>query len=136
MLQRLRQSSPACCLPSRRQALATLFVLLCSAASARAAFQTVINSGPAANRVNAFFLGDGYTAADISSGKYATHVQNYVSYMFSNTLNSDPFYRYRNFFDVYRVDVVSNQSGADEPQNGVVRDTALDAKYRYDGSTD
>jgi hypothetical protein len=34
------------------------------------------------------------------------------------------------------VNVVSAQSGADQPQNGILRDTALDATYRADGVTD
>lgn len=106
------------------------------AVEARGAFDTIVAHGPSSNRVNTFFLGDGYTAADISAGTYNTHVQNYVNYMFANTLNSDPFYRYRNFFNLYKVNVVSAQSGADEPQNGVVKNTALDATYRYDGVTD
>ena len=106
------------------------------AVEARGAFDTIVEHGPSSNRVNTFFLGDGYTAADIGAGTYNTHVQNYVNYMFSNTINSDPFYRYRNFFNLYKVNVVSAQSGADEPQNGVVKDTALDATYRYDGVTD
>ena len=109
---------------------------MCFTIDARAAFDTIAEHGPSSNRVNTFFLGDGYTAADISGGTYTTHVQNYVNYMFANSLNSDPFYRYRNFFNLYKVNVVSNQSGADEPQNGVVKDTALDATYRYDGVTD
>jgi hypothetical protein len=56
--------------------------------------------------------------------------------MFSNVVNSDPFFRYRNFFNIYRVNVVSTESGADRPQSGVTRNTALDASYRHDGETD
>jgi hypothetical protein len=122
-----------------RQALlpllaAAVFALLIS--TARAEFVTIAEHGPSSNRINAFFLGDGYTSADIAAGTYATHVQNYVNYMFANNVNSDPFYHYRNFFNLYRVNVVSNQSGADEPQNGVTKNTALDARYRFDGVTD
>jgi hypothetical protein len=106
------------------------------ASEAYAAFDIIVQNGPSSNRVNAFFLGDGYTAADIGAGTYTTHVQNYLDYMFTNTVNCDPFYRYRNYFNLYKINVVSNESGADEPQNGVVRDTALDATYRYDGVTD
>ena len=111
-------------------------VLLCASPGARAAFDIIAEHGPSSNRVNTFFLGDGYTATDIAAGTYTNHVQSYVNYMFANSVNSDPFYRYRNFFNIYKVNVVSNQSGADEPQNGVVKDTAMDATYRYDGVTD
>jgi len=104
--------------------------------SARAAFDILAEHGPSSNRVNTFFLGDGYTAADLAAGTYTNQVQGYVNYMFANSVNSDPFYRYRNFFNLYKVNVVSNQSGADEPQNNIVKDTAMDASYRYDGVTD
>ncbi|MGW8256666.1 MAG: M64 family metallopeptidase [Thermoguttaceae bacterium] len=127
--------------PSQRQFLAPVFLsclvcLICLARQAKAAFDTIVEHGPSSNRVNVFFLGDGYTATDIAAGTYNTHVQNYVNYMFANSVNSDPFYRYRNFFNLYKVNVVSNESGADEPQNGIYKDTALDATYRYDGVTD
>ena len=97
---------------------------------------TMINHGPSSNRVDIVFLGDGYTATDISNGTYVNHINSYVNYMFSPGLNQDPFNRYRNYFNVYRIDVVSNQSGADVPQQGISRDTALDATYRFDGVTD
>src|SRR5690606_20856207 len=56
--------------------------------------------------------------------------------MFSSSINADPFYRYRNFFNVHAIEVVSAQSGADIPPEGVFRDTALDAKYYGDGVTE
>jgi hypothetical protein len=125
-------------MPYRSKSLSVVLLaaLMWIAPAARAAFDIIAEHGPSSNRVNTFFLGDGYTASDIASGKYTSHVQSYVNYMFANSVNSDPFYRYRNFFNLYKVNVVSNQSGADEPQNGVFKDTALDATYRYDGVTD
>ena len=134
----MNTSRPPRPLPFRLQLNCLLLgaVLLSAGTRARAAFDILAEHGPSSNRVNTFFLGDGYTAADIAAGTYTNHVQGYVNYMFANSLNSDPFYRYRNFFNLYKVNVVSNQSGADEPQNGVVKDTAMDATYRYDGVTD
>jgi hypothetical protein len=134
----MNTSRPPRALPFRFRSTCLLVgaVLLLGGARARAAFDIIAEHGPSSNRVNTFFLGDGYTATDIAAGTYTSHVQSYVNYMFANSVNSDPFYRYRNFFNIYKVNVFSNQSGADEPQNGVVKDTALDATYRYDGSTD
>ena len=120
----------------RGAVLTAVLSVSCCADNALAAIDTILEHGPSSNRVNTFFLGDGYTASDISTGTYTTHVQNYVDYMFANSVNSDPYYRYRNFFNLYKVNVVSNQSGADVPQSGIVKDTALDATYRYDGVTD
>ena len=130
-MSRLARRSARCaaCFPA--------FALLCALAGvADAAYTTLVNHGPSANRVDVVFLGDGYTAGDIANGDYADDVQQYVNYMFANTLNSDPFYRYRNFFNVHAINVVSNQSGADVPPLGVFRDTALDAKYYGDGTTE
>jgi hypothetical protein len=101
-----------------------------------AAYTTVVNNGPSSNRVDIVFLGDGYTASDIAAGTYNTHVQNYVNYMFTNSLNSEPFYRYRNFFNIHTIEVVSAQSGADVPPQNIYRNTALDATYYGDGTTE
>lgn len=103
---------------------------------AQAVFDTVIENGPRANRVNAFFLGDGYTSANLAAGLYANHIDDYVEYMFADSIDSDPFFRYRNFFNIYRVNVVSAESGADQPHNGIFRNTALDASYLFDGVTE
>ena len=101
-----------------------------------AAYTTVVDNGPSSNRVDIVFLGDGYTSGDLAGGTYQEHVGAYIDYMFANALNSDPFYRYRNFFNIHTIDVVSNQSGADIPPEGIFRDTALDARYFGDGQTE
>jgi IgA Peptidase M64 len=98
------------------------------------ALRTIQNSGASANRVDMVFLGDGYTAGEIST-TYNNHVNAYVNYIFGGTALTDPFSRYRNFFNIHVVDVVSNESGADDPSAGIVRDTALGASYRWDGVT-
>jgi hypothetical protein len=74
------------------------------------------------------FMGDGYTASEIGT-TYASQVQGFLQYMFNGSLLSEPFGRYRNFFNIHSIDVVSNESGADDPANGVERDTALDGHY-------
>jgi hypothetical protein len=98
---------------------------------ARAAYVTMIDNGPSANRVDVVFLGDGYTASQIDT-TYVAHIQNMLDHVFGE--DDDPFPRYKNFFNVHRVNVISNESGADIPPDGVFRDTALDAKYYCDGS--
>jgi len=96
-------------------------------------YVTVVNNGPSSNRVDLVFLGDGYTASQIDT-TYAGHVSAMVDYMFLET--QEPFARYSRFYNVHRVNVVSNESGADVPPLGIYRDTALDASYYYDGVTD
>ena len=96
-------------------------------------WEPVITNGPHDNRVDIVFLGDGYTASEIDT-VYANNIAAMLDHMFND--GEDPFPRYRNFFNVSRLDVISAESGVDEPQSGITRDTALDATFQYDGVTD
>jgi Ca2+-binding RTX toxin-like protein len=98
------------------------------------AFDTSVNSGPSSNRVDVVFVGDGYQSSEIAT-TYSNHVGALTSYMFSGNLLSQPFGRYKNFFNVHQVNVISAESGADNPSTNTFRDTALDASYRWDGVT-
>jgi hypothetical protein len=107
-----------------------LFGLLLSALADRASaepFTTIRNNGDPANRVDIVILGDGYTAAEL--GKYEANVNALLNGLFVQ----EPFREYERYFNVHRVDVTSNQSGADHPELGVFRDTALDATYNCFG---
>jgi hypothetical protein len=84
-------------------------------------------NGPATNRVNLVVLGDGYAARDML--KYATDVDLLIIGLFRETPYSD----YANYFNVYRIDVTSNESGVDHSETGVARDTALGAGYNCGG---
>jgi hypothetical protein len=80
------------------------------------------------NRVNLVIVGDGYQAAQL--GLYAAHSQTTVSQLF----NTEPFKTYVSVFNVFRVDVVSIDSGVDnDPVQGVLRNTALDMSFWCDG---
>ncbi len=96
---------------------------------------TVQQTGPDSNRVDMVFLGDGYTAGELST-TYTANVNGLVDYLFNGGQVTDPFGRYRNFFNVYKVNVASAQAGADDPANGTQVSTALNATYRFDGVTD
>jgi Ca2+-binding RTX toxin-like protein len=80
-------------------------------------------------------MGDGYTAAEI--GTYTSQVDGLLTYMFGGGgLLSDPFGRYKNFFNVHSIELVSNQSGVtNDPAHKEARDTVLDARYMGDGRT-
>jgi hypothetical protein len=112
---------------------ATMIVCFGLAANLFAAYTTVFENGPASNRVDMVFLGDGYTSAQIET-TYVADINKYLNHMFHD--NQDPFTRYEKFFNAYRINVVSNQSGADVPPEGKFYNTALDASYYYDGVTD
>jgi hypothetical protein len=81
-----------------------------------------------ANRVHFVFVGDGYTAAEL--GSYANEVNTIAGSFF----NKDPYLTYQPYISVYRVDVVSNQSGVDnDPTQGIMKDTAMDMGYWCNG---
>ena len=88
---------------------------------------TIRNNGPAENRLNFVIVGDGYTAGDLV--KYSTDVDLLVQRMFEQS----PYAEYARYFNVLRVDVTSNQSGASHPETGVTRDTAFGAAYNCGG---
>jgi hypothetical protein len=119
----------------KRIALVSVAAALClfSVASGLAAPVTVLENGSPSNRVNIIFLGDGYTASQINS-VYPTHINALMSHMFS--ASQDPYARYNKYFNAYRIDLVSSESGADVPPLGIYKNTALDASYYYDGVTE
>jgi hypothetical protein len=104
-------------------ALACVLLLWTAAAASAEPSVTIRVNGPAANRVGVTILGDGYTEAE--QGKYAADVETLVNAFF----NQSPYLEYANYFNVYRVDVVSNESGSDHPERNVLRDTALGSSY-------
>ncbi len=97
-------------------------------------YSTIASRGSSSNRVDIVFIGDGYTRAQLDT-TYGNHIQGVLDDMFSKRIN-DPFPRYTNFFNIHRVNVVSRESGADDPGSQTTRDTALNATYNYDGTTD
>lgn len=90
--------------------------------------ELVVDSGDPANRLNITFLGDGYTSTELDS--YALDVQNTIDYL----LAREPYAEYRGFINFYQVNVVSNESGVDEPDNGIYKDTALDCAFNWGGT--
>lgn len=109
-----------------------LLVVVAAVPVAAAELTTLTQTGESANRVDLVFIGDGYVSSEIETA-YSAHVYSAIDYLFG--FNQNPLPRYSNFFNVHRIDVVSNESGADIPQSGITRDTALDASYQHDGTT-
>lgn len=69
----------------------------------------IVDNGSAADRFNIVLLGDGYQESELDT--YAAHVQQFVDF-FKDT---PPFDTNCTAFNVYRVDVASDGSGADDP---------------------
>ncbi len=107
----------------------SLCLYLSAPAPGQSGYKTMLKNGPSWNRVDMVFLGDGYTGEEIETN-YVRDINTTLMHFFND--GQDPYPRYRNFFNVYRVDLVSRESGADVPPEGIFRNTALDASYYYD----
>jgi len=79
-----------------------------------------INGDPA-DQLNLVVLGDGYTADELD--EFRQDVDRHLNVLWS----IEPFRSYRNYFNVYMIEVVSAESGIScDPEDGnVQRDTAL-----------
>ena len=90
----------------------------------------LIITGPSENRVDIWFVGDGYTADDRE--QLLADVEAQMAYLFGDSL-ADPFGRYQDLFNVHVVVAESAERGADRPEDGVYVDTAFDASYSWNG---
>jgi hypothetical protein len=75
------------------------------------------------NRVNLAIIGDGYQQAELES-LYQPTVRDTLDYFLTHP-KSAPYPRYRNFLNIFRIDIPSNDSGVDDLEEGIERDTAL-----------
>lgn len=88
----------------------------------------VQQTGPSDQRFDLVFVGDGYTAAELDA--FHTHVVD----KWTELAGVEPFESYRQYFNVWQVDVVSDESGVDhDPALGSDRDTALDMGFWCQG---
>jgi hypothetical protein len=85
---------------------------------------TIQRTGPSDQRFDLVFVGDGYTAGQL--GLYHQHVLQ----RWEQLTGVEPFRSLKDRFNVWQVDVVSNESGSDnDPARGDRRDTALDSQF-------
>ncbi len=112
-----------------------LFLFLFLSLSLSAQVTKMKDAGPDATRINFTLLGDGYTAGE--QDKYATDADNIITDFF----NEIPYSNYTNFFNVHRITVISEESGADHPVDDIgashpVLDvnTALGGSFHWGGS--
>lgn len=109
-----------------------LTVSFCLAPCAMAEDVLSTTTGPSSNRVDVVFVGDGYQAGELDA--YHEHLDGAIDYMFFG--DEQPFNRYGNFFNFHRIEVISVESGADVPPEDIFVDTALGAKFYFDGVTE
>lgn len=67
------------------------------------------HTGPDANRVKLGYASDGYTAAELQD--FPAHVENSVNYLTTPSQATRPLPRYKNFINIYRIDLISRESG-------------------------
>ena len=84
-------------------------------------------TGDSSNRIDLVIVSEAYTASEMH--RFAQNAKTVHDALFSE----NPFLEYANYFNVWRVDVPSNESGADRPGQTppVMRDTAFDASFNY-----
>ena len=93
------------------------------------------NAGPDADRFVLVIENDGFTQADLNTGRYQTECERIVAYMRTNW----PWSGYDTAYNVYRIDIESNESGVDyedaSPTNGGhTVDNYLDTQFWRGGT--
>ncbi|MBT2439156.1 hypothetical protein J7E93_03265 [Streptomyces sp. ISL-36] len=87
----------------------------------------MVDNGPTADRLDIVVVGDGYTAAE--QGQFHADARE----KWAELTAVEPYTTYRNLFNVWTVDAVSNQSGVSgDPDPATVRDTALGSYFWCD----
>ncbi|MGV6820087.1 MAG: M64 family metallopeptidase [Parvularcula sp.] len=96
----------------------------------------LVSSGPSENRVDIWYVGDGYLSTQRQ--ELLDDVMAQFNDMVSGIALNEPFGRYQNFFNVHVIFQPSAEEGADLPQAAVpvFVDTAFDSTYWYDGVTE
>jgi len=84
----------------------------------------LVNNGPSSSKFDLVFVGDGYTSSQL--GTYNSHVTSKLNQIMA----MQPFAGHQSQFNVWRVNVISTQSGVDnDPTFGVTKNTALDMYF-------
>jgi hypothetical protein len=90
-------------------------------------FNVMIN-GATEEKVDILILGDGYAKEDIE--KFRKDARHFTEQLFSY----QPFKRHKNDFNVRAIEVISDDSGIDKPDQNVWKHTALGTMYNTFGS--
>jgi len=86
-------------------------------------------SGPSENRFDIVIVGDGYTQSELPL------FHQHAASKWETIRTTEPFATYADYFNIWAVDVVSNESGVDnDPLPGTMKDTALDMQFWCNGT--
>lgn len=83
----------------------------------------VVVNGPSSIKYDIVIIGDGFTATD--QGLFNTKVGDVVTVLQGKAPYSDHMCA----LNIWRVNVVSAESGADHPKDGILKNTELDCRY-------
>ena len=112
----------------RTAAALRLIAVLCAlsvAGSIEAQTVTQIrDSGQRDNRLNIVLLSEGYTSEELAT-KFIADAETIVE----GLLASEPYARYRNYFNAFAISVASAESGADDPSRGLWRNTYFNSSF-------
>lgn len=85
--------------------------------------EKVLDNGLPFEKVDLLIIGDGYTKKE--QKKFQRDVKRYTDVLFS----SAPFDKRKNDFNVWSIEVTSNDSGIDEPRKNIWTDNTLGAEF-------
>jgi hypothetical protein len=86
------------------------------------------NNGDPSYSFDLVFVGDGYTSDDLAT--YSANVKS----KWDELSAVQPFADFKPYFNVWQVNVISNESGVDhDPTRGLLKDTALDMGFWCQG---
>ncbi len=91
---------------------------------------TLVHGDGNTDKVDLVVIGDGYSLSD--QDHYANRVDEIVDYMFGSS-KMVPYPRYKNFINIWRIDLVSPDSGIDKIDAGIWKNTPLNG---HDGCID
>ena len=88
--------------------------------------KAIIDNGPRDKRINIVFLGDGYQITEMQ--KYQKDVQLTVDKIFQES----PYKEYKSLFNVFAIEVPSNESGTDHPGTAADCNSYKDSVFTRD----
>jgi hypothetical protein len=88
----------------------------------------LMSNGPSAEKVDILILGDGYAKDEME--KFRKDAAHFNSVMFS----TNPFSKHKKGFNVWTIEVQSDESGIDVPDKNVWKRNALGSQYNTFGS--
>lgn len=80
-------------------------------------------NGDSSEKVDLVFIGEGYTAGE--QEKFNADVKRFAGLLFENA----PFTEHRSDFNIWGVNIISEESGTDSSGKGIFRNTALNSGY-------